>query len=196
METAPGLDHAEPFWSLPALSGRLAELSAGADGAPLTAAFGLVVEAQLRGDRAAWVTLDSSSFFPPDADEGGVDLEALPVVRVPDVRLAGRAADHLVRSGGFGLVVVDLSGAGSVELPAPLLTRLLGVARQQDVAVLFLTRKSPEVASMHSLISLRAEARRRADGGRYELCVRVLKDKRRGPGGTHVEICRGAAGLR
>ena len=40
--------------------------------------------------------------------DGGIDLDALPVVRVPDARAAGRAADHLVRSGGFGLVVIDL----------------------------------------------------------------------------------------
>lgn len=185
-----------PTWSLPDLSGRLVELSALAEAAHLTAAFGLVLDAQLRGDRAAWVTLESSSFFPPDVVEGGVDLDALPVVRVPEARLAGRAADHLTRSGGFGLVVVDLSGAAHAELPAPLLTRLVGLARQQDVAVLLLTKKSHETSSVHSLISLRADARWRKAGGRYELCVRVLKDKRRGPGWTHVEMCRGAAGLR
>lgn len=185
-----------PTWRLPDLSGRLVELSAGAEAAHLTAAFGLVLDAQLRGDRAAWVTLESSSFFPQDVVEGGVDLDALPVVRVPDARLAGRAADHLTRSGGFGLVVVDLSSVTRAELPVPLLARLVGLARQQDVAVLFLTKKSHETSSVHSLISLRADARRRETDGRYEVCVRVLKDKRRGPGWAEVEICRGAAGLR
>ncbi len=189
-------------WSLPDLAGRLVELSAGAEAAHLTAAFGLVIEAQLRGDRAAWVTLEHSAFFPPDVVEGGLDLDALTVVRVPSVRVAGRAADHLVRSGGFGLVVIDLASgraeAASSEaaLPVPLLTRLLGLARQQDAAVLLLTRKSHETASLNSLISLRAEARWRVRDGRYELCVRVLKDKRSGPGWTHVEMCRGPAGLR
>jgi len=185
-----------PAWTLPDLSGRLVELSAGADAARLTAAFGLVIDAQLRGDRAAWVTLESSVFFPPDAIESGIDLDALPIVRVPDVRLAGRAADHLTRSGGFGLVVVDLSGMEHADVPAPLLTRLLGLARRQDVAVLILTKKSHESSSIHSLISLRADARWRIASGRYEVCVRVLKDKRSGPGWTHVEMCRGAVGLR
>jgi recombination protein RecA len=183
-------------WSFTALSGRLVELSAAAHAAHLTAAFGLVLEAQLCGDRAAWVTLKDSSFYPPDITAGGVDLDALPVVRVPDARTAGRAADHLVRSGAFGLIVIDLSHEQSAGLPVPLLTRLLGLARQQDAAVLILTKKSEQTPSLHSLISLRAEACWRIRERRYELCVRVLKDKRGGPGWIHVESCRGPAGLR
>jgi recombination protein RecA len=187
-----------PIWAFADLKGRLTELSAGVAAAPLTAAFGLVLDAQLTGDRAAWVTRFDSSFFPPDVVDSGVDLDALPVVRVADARMAGRAADHLVRSGGFGLVVVDLSSEPTIGnlLPLPLLTRLLGLARQQDAAVLLLTRKSREAPSLNSLISLRAEACWRMRDGRYELCVRVLKDKRSGPGWTYVEECRGPAGLR
>ncbi len=47
---------------------------------------------------------------------------------------ARRAADHLVRSGGFGLVVLDLAGddAARLRVPVPLLTRLLGLARTHD----------------------------------------------------------------
>ena len=187
-----------PAWNLSDLSGRLVELSAGAEAATLTAAFGLVLDAQLAGDRAAWVTLTHSSFFPPDVVDGGVDLEALVVVRVPTARLAGRAADTLVRSGGFGLVVIDLASEPAPDglLPTPLLMRLLGRARQQDAAVLLLTKKSSAMPSLDSLISLRAEARWRVREERYELSVQVLKDKRRGPGWTHVETCRGPAGLR
>jgi recombination protein RecA len=195
-----------PRWTVADLSGRLVEISAGAAAAPLTAAFGLVLDAQLGGDHAAWITLAHSAFFPPDVLDSGVDLDALPIVRVSDARMAGRAADHLVRSGGFGLVVVDLSSARAAGTPAcadlvpvPLLTRLLGLARQHDVAVLLLTTKSSGAPSLHSLISLRAEACRRPCGnGRYEVSIRVLKDKRGGllRRWTHVEICRGPAGLR
>ena len=196
--TAQVYPEGTPTWSLSNLSGRLIELSADTNAAHLTAAFGLVLEAQLCGDRASWVTLEHSSFFPPDVMDGGVDLDVLPVVRVPDAHAAGRAADHLVRSGGFGLVVIDLSSEPPAHcfLPLPLLTRLLGVARQQDVAVLLLTKKSPETPSLHSLISLRAEARWDRREGRDEVCVHVLKDKRSGPGWTHVEASRGPAGLR
>jgi recombination protein RecA len=198
-----------PLWALADLSGRLVELSAGTETAHLTAAVGLVLEAQLSGDRAAWITLGPTSFFPPDIVESGVDLDALPVVRAVDVRMAGRAADHLVRSGGFGLVVIDLSIGMASVLPVPLLTRLLGLARQQDVTILLLTRKSSDAPSMHSLVALRAEAQWRRRGRvppatcdlqpatcTYDLCIRVIKDKRSGAGWTHVEACHGPAGLR
>lgn len=41
------------------------ELSGQQSTAHLTAAFGLVLDAQLCGDRAAWVTFEQSAFFPP-----------------------------------------------------------------------------------------------------------------------------------
>lgn len=129
-----------PAWGLPDLAGRLVELSASADAAHLTAALGLVLEAQLGGDRAAWVALDGSSFFPPDLVDTGIDLDALPVVRVPDARLAGRAADHLLRSNAFGLVVLDLAG-GEVGRPRPgsqgrcrAISASIGVARLRQLA--------------------------------------------------------------
>jgi recombination protein RecA len=186
-----------PAWNLAALAGRLVELSGSADAASLTAAFGLVLDAQLSGDRAAWVSLAGTSFFPPDVMDGGIDLDALPVVRVPDARSAGRAADHLVRSGGFGLVVIDLVVARAAAIPIPLLTRLLGLARAHEAAVVILTRKSHDAPSLNSLISLRAETGRSSSAaGRYNVSVHVLKDKRGGPGRTHSEACRGPAGVR
>lgn len=192
-----------PGWRVVDLAGRLVELSGLRSTAHLTAAFGLVLDAQLCGDRAAWITSEQSAFFPPDVDAGGVDLESLPVVRVPNVRTAGRAVEHLVRSGGFGLVVVDLSGEPLYEghalheasLPVPLLTRLLGLARTHHVAVLILTRKSADAASLNSLIALRAEAQWVACEGTYEVHVRVLKDKRHAPGWDHRERCRGSVGM-
>ena len=178
------------------------ELSGWQRTAHLTTACGLVLDAQLGGDRAAWITLQASSFFPPDVAEGGVDLDALPIVRVPDPRLAGRAADHLVRSGGFGLVVLDLSSTRDgvdARLPVPLLTRLVGLARTHDVAMLLLTKKPTDASSLNPLVSLRAEAqwaRSSAGDGRYEVRVCAIKDKRSGPGWNHVEVCRGPAGVR
>lgn len=193
-----------PAWTRAGLSGRLVELSAAEHAAPLTAAFGLVLDTQVSGDHAAWVALDDSSFFAPDVLDSGIDLEALPVVRVPDARTAGRAADHLVRSGGFGLVVIDLavvdrasSRAGADDLATPLLTRLLGFAQHHDVVVLILTSKPRATASLHSLISVRAEAQWQPQGdGRYDVSIDVIKDKRFGPGWGHTEVCRGPVGLR
>jgi recombination protein RecA len=184
-----GAPHGRPReaeWSLRALAGRLCELGGGA---ALTLAFRLVLDAQAQGEPAAWLMTAGASFYPPDAQEGGVDLDALLVVRAPDASAAARAADQLARSGAFGLVVLDIGGA---TIAMPLLSRLLGLAQKHDTAMLFLTD-----AALGSLISLRAQAaRRRLDGGRFECELRVIKDKRHAPGWTFQEVCRGPAGLR
>ena len=70
-------------------------------------AASLAWKAQLRGEPVAWILARPSSFFPPDLHAGGIDLEALAVVRVPDAAAAARAADKLLRSGAFGLVLLD-----------------------------------------------------------------------------------------
>lgn len=187
-------------WGLIELSGRLTEICAGASPAGLTVALGLVRDAQRLGEPAAWVTSLASIFFPPDAAEGGVLLDALPVVRVPWPALL-RAADMLARSGAFGLIAVDLSSErrarlGQMRRHAPALSRLLGLCKKHNTAVVFLTRRDPFKSSLGSLVSLRGDARRlRVDTDKYEVSVRVQKDKRRAPGWGHVETCRGPAGL-
>ena len=188
-------------WRLAALAGRLAELSSREGAAGLTLAFSLVLDAQRAGEPVGWLTADESAFFPPDAARGGVDLDALVVVRLPAAEQLPRAAEHLARSGAFGLLVLDLGEAARV--PVPMQMRLLGLARQHESAVLFLTRKRRDAASLGSLVSLRAEARQEpaGEGGRrtgvsaFKCTARVLKDKRGGPGWRHVEVCRGPDGL-
>ena len=193
-------------WRLAALAGRLVELSSREGAAGLTLAFSLVLDAQRAGEPVAWLTADASAFFPPDAARGGVDLDALVVVRLPAAGQLPRAAEHLARSGAFGLLVLDLGGAARV--PVPMQMRLLGLAREHELAVLFLTRKEGGDASLGSLVSLRAEARqapagpaaageaaRRTGAGAFTCTVRVLKDKRSGPGWQHTEVCRGPDGL-
>jgi recombination protein RecA len=189
----PALRFAPSAWSLPGLAGRLAEISGAEDSAALTVALGLVREAQLLGEPAAWITPLTECFFPPDAAAGGVDLAALAVVRVPDARALLRAADQLARSGGFGLVVVD---AGAARLPLPALSRLMGLAQKHGVALLFLTDKVERAPSLGSLVSLRGHARRRRTGPDEFTCeLLVVKDKRRAPGWTHTEVCGGPSGL-
>ncbi len=190
-----------PAWGYDQIAGRFVEISGAAASAVLTAAFRLVLDAQRRGEPVAWIAPPHGTFFPPDAADGGVDLDTLAVVRVPDVPAMARAADHLARSGGFGLVVLDLApppGAGvdarTVRLPDASQTRLVGLAQKHGTAILVLTEKPAELPSLGSLISLRAAARRPpSTPDRIE--VRVLKDKRRGPGQLHQEACHGPAGL-
>jgi recombination protein RecA len=193
---APTAEVAPACWSRTQLSGRLVEISGIGAVASLTAAVGLVLEAQVEGEPVAWLSLPASSFYPPDLADSGIDLGALIVVRVPSIAHAGRAADRLLRSGGFGLVVLDFGPEGKLaELPMALQGRLVGLAQRHDAAILCLTEKPGDAASLGSMVSLRAEALRTRDGDRFALTLRALKDKQRGPGWQHGEKLRGPAGL-
>ncbi|HEY7699786.1 MAG TPA: recombinase A [Vicinamibacteria bacterium] len=209
---SPASDVAD-FWGLEPLAGRLVEISGHRASANLTVAFGLVLEAQSQDEPVAWVTLARSTFFPPDVAESGIDLTRLAVVRVSDGTAACRAVVELTRSGGFGLVVLDL-GPGALQeklekpappmrrlrkkrasLSVPFITKLVSLAQKTSTAVVVLTEKTRESSSLNSLISLRCEARRNPDRP-CEVEIDVLKDKRRGPGRRYREVCRAPAGLR
>lgn len=177
------------------LAGQITELCAQGASGTVTLAMRLVYQAQCALEPAAWVTLRSRCFYPPDARENGVDLEALAVVRVPDPADLGKAADYLVRSGAFGLVVLDV-GPGRA-LTEKHLTRLLGLARKHGTAIVCLTAKPETAPSLGAVVSLRGPVRRnRRQAGQFELELRAVKDKRRAPGWRHTEVCRGPAGLR
>ncbi|PIE18913.1 MAG: recombinase A [Proteobacteria bacterium] len=182
-------------WDFDEVSGRVVELSSRGAGAALTGAFGLVLDAQRRGENVVWISARAAGFFAPDVAAGGVDLAALPVVLAVNPSAAGRAATHLLRSGAFGLVVLDL--AADQALPAPLLTRLSGLAQHHGAALLCLTDKGDEAPSLGSLVSLRVSAQRElSPEGGFRCVLTTLKDKRRGPGARLEEICRGPDGLR
>jgi recombination protein RecA len=192
----PGLERpaAPAGWQLETFLGRLGEISGTQARSPLTFAFRLVLEAQQTGEPVAWIGGPDSTFFPPDVADAGVDLAALPVVRALDPMLALRAADRLLRSGGFGLVVLDLGASRALPLHAQ--TRLMGLAKKHRAAVVCLTEKDGRRPSLGSLVSLRIEAtRKEREGDRYRCEARALKDKRRRPGWSHVEVCRGPDGL-
>jgi recombination protein RecA len=189
-------------WELDTLRGRLVELSARGAAATLTAAVELVVEAQTQGEPVAWIAPAAGTFYPPDVADSGVDLAALVVVRVRDAIAAARVAERLVRSSAFGLVVLDLCSpsGGAVELATANQGRLVTLAQTHDAAIVCITEKSPETASLGSLVSLRAEALRvraphASDGHDLSITVRALKDKRRGPGWAHTVRRRAPAGL-
>lgn len=183
-------------WSRAALGSCLAELS-GAAGAPsLTLACSLVREVQQQGEPAAWVTRPGSTFYPPDLADGGIDLAALPVIRLDDAGDRLRAADQLARSGAFGLLVLDLAGDDS-GLPLAAQSRLSEQAIAHGALVLCLTIKTERQPSLGSLVTVRGQARRvRRGDGEYACRVEVLKDKRRGPGWTDEEHRRGPDGVR
>jgi len=182
-------------WSLEGLAGRLVELS-GPTGAPfLSLACALIRQAQEQGEYAVWVSAREDSFYPPDAAAAGVALPALPVVRLAGSASAGQAADWLLRTGAFALVVLDLGR--DLALGLGLQGRLAQLARRQNTAVLILTEKNRGAPSLSSLVAVRAEALRRRDPeGDFRCGVSFLKHKRRAPGGRCMEVFVGPPGLR
>src|SRR5689334_11248984 len=155
-------------WGLAALRGRLVELSARGATATLTAAIEIVSEAQEQSEPVAWIALTTSTFYPPDVAENGVDLAALVVIRAPDATACARAAERCLRSGAFGLVILDLGGHSESrkddlkrDLSMQIQGRLVTLAQAHDAAVVCLTEKTEDTASLGSLVSLRAEALRR-----------------------------------
>ena len=113
-----------------------------------------------------------------------------------------RSTVELTRSGGFGLVVLDLGPETIGEsldkkrrrIAVPFITKLVGLAQKSSTAVVVLTEKTKESSSLSSLVSLRCEARRLTSGSEVE--IEILKDKRRGPGRRYREVCGAPAGLR
>src|SRR3569623_903132 len=106
-----------------------------------------------------------------------------------------RAAERLLRSGAFGLIVLDLGA--QADLSMQIQGRLVTLAQTHDAAIVCLTEKPNDAASLGSLVSLRAEALRptRAEHGELTVTLRALKDKRRGPGWAHALKRRGPAGM-
>lgn len=188
-----GLPQPETEWRVDVLAGRFVEVTGEADTAVLTTTVTLVLQAQQRGELAAWVTGPRAAFFPPDFAASGVDLDALPVVRVDDITNAARAADKLVRSGAFAVVVLDLGA--KAPLPMPTQTRLVGQAKKNRTTLVSITRKSHAQLG-GSLVSLRGEThKQRAAPDSFVCEVQAAKDKCHAPGWTHRDICSGTEGL-
>ncbi len=181
-------------WSLQALTGRMAEVSSDTAGASLTAVTSLILEAQHSAEPAVWIESTRSSFYPPDVAASGIDLNALIVVRTESSTHAARAADHLLRSGGFGLVVLDLSH--DANLPMSVQSRLSGLANAHRTAVVCVTRKRSDALSIGSLVSIRGDTTVEKHAfDRFAWNLHAVKDKRRGPGWNHTGECRGPEGL-
>jgi recombination protein RecA len=196
LSSAPDLQFLSPSknrWRLDQVAGRFVEISSTWASAALTLTFSLIDEAQRRGDPVGWVTSMEDCFYPPDVAQNGIDLAALVVVRLTNTTCIARAGEKLLRSGGFGLIVLDL---GAADIAMPLQTRLTGLAHRHHTALLCLTKKHRAAFSLGSLVSLRAHAqKRRVTQNRFTCALRVLKDKRRGPTWNHEVVYNGPAGL-
>jgi hypothetical protein len=184
--------------------GRVVELSGQIDGAcaRLSTAVAIVRHVQAEGDTTAWIQPDGGPLYPPDVAEAGVDLEALVVVHVPPSAMPHglcKAAELLLRSSAFGLVVVDGTTATWPSQPTQAwLGRVLGLARQHGTRVLLLTEKPSHADSLGTLIGLRVESRRRPelgnDGPAWVLEHHVVKNKSGSPFDVVLDRHRGPDG--
>ena len=104
--------------------------------------------------------------------------------------------NRMAGSGGSArsaAMMQQMSGATATATHA----RLITLAQQHDAAVVCLTEKTTESTSLGSLVSLRAQAVRKpaTTGSDYFATIRVIKDKRRGPGFEAEEAVSLPAGM-
>lgn len=189
------LGDSNTWWCAPGLAGRMVELSGWQNSAALTLSLEMALQMQRQHDPVAWLTAQPSLFFPPDVAASGLDLSALAVIVLPSSRAVLQAAERLLRSGGFGLVIVDLGA--TLELTLAAQSRLASLAKKHDCVLLCLTHKTVEQPSLGSLISLRAHSSYRKSGDDCFVCeLEALKDKRRAPGWKYTALYSGPEGLR
>lgn len=181
-------------WKLDTVAGRFVEISSPVNTCALTICASLILEAQWRNEPVAWISVRPSLFFPPDFAARGIDLKALPIIRVLEASKAARMADTMLRSGGVGVLVIDLADAA--KLTIPMQTRLAGLAKKHHTALICVTSEGGRIANLGSLVSLRGEARKvRAGFDRFQCELRAVKDKRQSKSWKHTEVCRGPDGL-
>ncbi len=180
--------------------GRLVELSGQGAAARHTTAAALVRQAQLEGETTAWIQPAGGPLYPPDIAASGVDLGALVVLQIPSehgqLGLV-RAGEMLLKSGAFGLCVLDLSATAlqPVASHGAWHARLAAGARLHHARVVLLTCAPHTRPSQGPMVSLRVEPQRhRQSPGLFTILPTVLKHK-----GTplHLPSClrRGPAGL-
>ncbi len=169
--------------------GKMLEISGDGASARITTAVAIVRQAQLEGETTAWIQPSDGPLFPPDFAASGVDLNALVVIHIEPThgrRGIPRAAELLLRSGAFGLVVMDLSEQSCTK--ANWQARLQGLARLHQSRLVVLTRKRDHTDSLGPLVNLRVAPTRVArhsppSSGKncmsmgFDVQTKVLKDK-------------------
>ena len=202
--------------------GRLIEIARTPDGAQMTMAIACLRQVQAQGEPVAWVQRAGGALFPPDLVDSGIDLDALLVVHLPNAHAGSnagqraeaehglaKAAELLLRSGAFGMVVIDLTAvlAGANVDSAPpqqarnalelsVQSRLLGLAREHRSNVLLLSERGNRSGSLGPLISLCIEPKRtRVGRGAFAIEPHARKDKSGLLCALAVEARRGPWGL-
>jgi len=192
-------------------TGRLVELSGSQNGpsARTTTAVSILAHRQQQGETAAWLQPHGGPLYPPDLADAGIDLDALVVVHIPassGPHGSCKAAELLLRSGAFGLVVIDLCAGTPPGNGEAWQGRLLGLARQHNAQVVLLTEKPAQAMSLGPLVGIRIEPRRGRAPAAQRLGARpgptpftvqhdLIKNKTGKPIEPTAEVHRGPWGL-
>jgi len=177
------------LFDLSRVKGRVVEVSEAGSFGALSALTGLMVQVQALGEQIAWIETGTSLFYPPDLVYRGLDVGAISVVLAPHPPGGLVAADWLLRSGAFGLVVLDWAGGGIDDSD---LGRLGRLAEDKGSATVFLTRKKASDPALATLVSLRGTVDLGPEG---ETVWAVVKDKRSGPPSEQRSRFDGPSGL-
>ena len=154
-----------PGFSLNArpLRGRILELSGHTGPTGRTSvAVSLVVAQQRAGEPVVWIESTDGELYPPDLAAAGVDLDALVIVRIPCKEGADglcKAAEWLLRSGGFGLVVMDFRDR--LPTQSAWQSRLSGLLRRHDAQLCVLSESEAAAPSLGAMVGLRVAPERR-----------------------------------
>jgi hypothetical protein len=112
----------------------------------------MLATATLAGEVAAWID-GGDSFDPASAARAGADLGKLLWVQCAhSMETAAKAADMVLHSGGFGLIVLDLCDAPSIALqriPLSYWYRLRRAVEHTPSILLILARQSIARSSSH-----------------------------------------------
>lgn len=179
-------------WRFDNLVGILAEISEQTPSGAVSFAVEIIAEAQSRNEPVAWVAGAGSIFFPPDLQQCGIDLSAVAVIRAGGETNSLTAAEWLLRSKAFGLVIVDLEGPGTTTDAS--LGRIQKLAERGQAAVVFLTRKLRQDPSLGSRISLRGCVCR-SGAGPLHVDIHTVKDKRSNSSSRQSRQYHGPSGM-
>ena len=184
----------ETAWSLSEVAGRLVEVRSVGPSSGLSFATDLVLEAQEQREPVVWITAGSGLVFPVDLARNGVDFDAFALVRMESPRDAAVAANLLLRSGAFGLLVLDLGA--DPWFPDALQHRLVRQAEEHHTAVICLSEAQRDARALGSMVSLRAEVRRTRANEGFHCILRAERDRARRSGWSTLEVRHGTLGLR
>jgi recombination protein RecA len=195
----PVLDRALGIGGVP--RNRVSEIVGLATSGVSTLALQVVASAQKLGDSAVWMDL-SRTFDADYAEQSGVQIDSLLLVRPPDQVVALHIAQDFITSKSAGIIIIDLSTVDQDQLmssSADGIRPLIPALSSSSCALIFLTRPHQRSTSahediapiglplaQHASLQLRVEKvrwlRRRSDIRGYRTRIVILKNKLSAPG--------------